>query len=294
MNENNIDDAAAPDSVLLTTTELARIFRRVTGANRFDETQITLMREVEHAVNQKRAAADVDISASIALRELVAIRDMTTDGISTLRQATAWSERERAAWEAARAAISTAKDCDTCGGHGLIGGHTGQTAESFSLDAEPCPDCAVPAPVAQQGAEAVRLLQVLRGFIVNICEKPLDTTAVLNLIDLATQEAQGLAAGEFVQMLKHDANAFSEMLSLMGLDEEGDPVAELSELIAGNARYVYLRTRDIESISKGGIFAGKTPDNIVLNGSDLDVAVDAGIADEVEAIAQRMFPKVPS
>jgi hypothetical protein len=31
--------------------------------------------------------------------------------------------------------------CLTCGGHGLIGGHSGQTPESYEEWAEPCPDC---------------------------------------------------------------------------------------------------------------------------------------------------------
>jgi len=39
-------------------------------------------------------------------------------------------------------------------------------------------------------------------------------------------------------------------------------------------RYRWLRKRDINQISLGGIFAGLTPDNLVLNGSDLDKAID--------------------
>jgi hypothetical protein len=42
-------------------------------------------------------------------------------------------------------------------------------------------------------------------------------------------------------------------------------------------RYQYLRGRDLETISNGGVFAGMTPDNIVLNGDDLDDAVDAAM-----------------
>ena len=39
-------------------------------------------------------------------------------------------------------------------------------------------------------------------------------------------------------------------------------------------RYQYLRCADIDSVYKGGIFVGRTPDNIVINGEDLDVAID--------------------
>lgn len=40
-------------------------------------------------------------------------------------------------------------------------------------------------------------------------------------------------------------------------------------------RYRYLRERPLNAVSVGGVFAGKTPDNVVLNGADLDAAIDA-------------------
>lgn len=39
-------------------------------------------------------------------------------------------------------------------------------------------------------------------------------------------------------------------------------------------RYRKLRDADINAIHKGGVFAGLTPDNVVINGEDLDIAVD--------------------
>lgn len=44
------------------------------------------------------------------------------------------------------------------------------------------------------------------------------------------------------------------------------------------ARYRWLRSRDLETISQGGVFAGMTPENVILNREDLDEAVDAAIA----------------
>lgn len=44
------------------------------------------------------------------------------------------------------------------------------------------------------------------------------------------------------------------------------------------ARYRWLRERDLDTISQGGVFAGLTPDNVVLNGEDLDRAVDIAAA----------------
>ncbi|MBV6212105.1 hypothetical protein KUU31_11405 [Pseudomonas aeruginosa] len=43
------------------------------------------------------------------------------------------------------------------------------------------------------------------------------------------------------------------------------------------ARYRWLRERDLETISRGGVFAGMTPENIVLNLEDLDAEIDAAI-----------------
>ncbi|ARW57286.1 hypothetical protein FDH93_gp019 [Pseudomonas phage vB_PaeM_G1] len=39
-------------------------------------------------------------------------------------------------------------------------------------------------------------------------------------------------------------------------------------------RYRWLRERDLETIRQGGVFAGMTPENIVLNQEDLDAAID--------------------
>lgn len=43
------------------------------------------------------------------------------------------------------------------------------------------------------------------------------------------------------------------------------------------ARYRWLRARDLDTISRGGVFAGMTPQNIVLNGDDLDREIDAAM-----------------
>ncbi|CAJ9662373.1 Lar family restriction alleviation protein [Burkholderia pseudomallei] len=48
---------------------------------------------------------------------------------------------------------------------------------------------------------------------------------------------------------------------------------EMAEVYAD--RYRYLRERPLDAVSSGGVFAGKTPDNVVLNGADLDAAIDA-------------------
>lgn len=40
-------------------------------------------------------------------------------------------------------------------------------------------------------------------------------------------------------------------------------------------RYAVLRAAPIDAIRSGGVFAGQTPENVVLNGDDLDAAIDA-------------------
>lgn len=42
-------------------------------------------------------------------------------------------------------------------------------------------------------------------------------------------------------------------------------------------RYRWLRERDLDTIKQGGVFAGMTPANVVLNGPDLDSAIDAAM-----------------
>ena len=46
------------------------------------------------------------------------------------------------------------------------------------------------------------------------------------------------------------------------------------------ARYRWLRSRDLETVDNGGVFVGKTPDNVVLNFEDCDRAVDAAMMAE--------------
>ena len=47
-------------------------------------------------------------------------------------------------------------------------------------------------------------------------------------------------------------------------------------------RYQWLRSRDLETISQGGVFAGITPQNMVLNEETLDQAVDAAMTKEAQ------------
>lgn len=57
-------------------------------------------------------------------------------------------------------------------------------------------------------------------------------------------------------------------------------IAFLKEAGRDAERYRWLRTRDLNTIAAGGVFAGMTPANVVLNEEHLDAAVDAGMKAE--------------
>lgn len=57
-----------------------------------------------------------------------------------------------------------------------------------------------------------------------------------------------------------------------------DARARIAELEKDAARYRYLRERDLDTIHRGGLFAGRVPENVVVNGDDLDAEVDAAMA----------------
>lgn len=132
---------------------------------------------------------------------------------------------------------------------------------------------------AQQGAEAVRLLTIARSFIAEKCGNPLVMESVLNVIDLATEEAQGMAGGPFVQMVKEDAASLDRILSILGMEEEGDPVPEVEDAITQRARYAYLRTRT---------------DKTTLTEEALDAECDAQIDEAVNSFARAMHPRAAS
>ncbi|PHR91067.1 MAG: hypothetical protein COA69_13525 [Robiginitomaculum sp.] len=54
-------------------------------------------------------------------------------------------------------------------------------------------------------------------------------------------------------------------------------VRDHDELELYASRYQYLRNVDLDKISVGGVFAGMTPENVVLNEEHLDLAVDIEI-----------------
>lgn len=67
-------------------------------------------------------------------------------------------------------------------------------------------------------------------------------------------------------------NGSSEAITMAVLTAIGYPDLYLDAL-----RYRYLRGRDLDTIGASGVFAGLTPENVVINGDDLDARVDAAL-----------------
>jgi hypothetical protein len=57
-------------------------------------------------------------------------------------------------------------------------------------------------------------------------------------------------------------------------------IAAGSDEVRDATRYRWLRARDLETVDSGGVFIGKTPDNVVLNLDDADRAIDEAMAKE--------------
>ena len=54
-------------------------------------------------------------------------------------------------------------------------------------------------------------------------------------------------------------------------------VHDLRAVVNDAKRYQWLRNRDVDAIHRGGVFAGVTPQNLVINLADLDQHIDAEI-----------------
>lgn len=68
----------------------------------------------------------------------------------------------------------------------------------------------------------------------------------------------------------------SEENSTKNIDDNFSGIlSEFRQLALEAKRYRYLRRADIDSIDIGGVFVGKTPDNVVINGVNLDEEIDA-------------------
>lgn len=64
------------------------------------------------------------------------------------------------------------------------------------------------------------------------------------------------------------------------VDPDADTLEDHPDTVAANKdakRYHWLRSRDLDAIVEGGVFAGMIPENVVLNSEDLDREIDAAM-----------------
>lgn len=77
------------------------------------------------------------------------------------------------------------------------------------------------------------------------------------------------------EQIERAAKLIEETGNKIGAKAIRELLAENDALREDAERYRWLRARDVDSISKGGIFIGMTPENYVMNGSDCDELIDA-------------------
>ncbi|MDP5878677.1 hypothetical protein ACQYZM_15465 [Pseudomonas aeruginosa] len=111
-------------------------------------------------------------------------------------------------------------------------------------------------------------------FAITKFREAVEPKAILALLD----EIDGLRSRlEIDERTPHDGIACRDE-TIKVLDEKCDRLkAENEALRKDAARYRWLRERDLETIRQGGVFAGMTPENIVLNLKHLDAAIDAAL-----------------
>lgn len=168
------------------------------------------------------------------------------------------------------------------------------------------PDCAAAPPVGHD--DAIR--EALRAFVGaaypvasqinerghNWSEAYLDEALALARAALERKPSS------LVAQLQADLTARDEQIDALRQGMKGDYdldawlafVEEAPQLRMDAGRYRWLRSRDLEAISQGGVFAGLTPDNLVLNEETLDQAIDAAMApDYVEASTHGRLNGIP-
>lgn len=69
-----------------------------------------------------------------------------------------------------------------------------------------------------------------------------------------------------------------------GTVETSSPGGDAHQIRKDARRYRHLKSKDLDTIHQGGVFAGLTPDNIALNGIDLDQAIDAETGNDLPVL----------
>lgn len=91
---------------------------------------------------------------------------------------------------------------------------------------------------------------------------------------------------EFSEQLQQILDDVLASESLPASSELARMREELEQYKRDAERYRWLRARDVDTIHKGGVFAGVTPDNLVINEEDLDAHIDRAMLNAVQETKQ--------
>lgn len=132
--------------------------------------------------------------------------------------------------------------------------------------------------------QSVRALDArLAGFWRSPKETPPEGVSLVVLRDagaVANGAHPGSRAGRWLELTSFQGRIFicdvlstGNVIGWVGVDE----FKGLKAMCRDVERYQVLRQADVDTIHNGGLFAGLTPDNIVINGHHLDERTDAVI-----------------
>jgi hypothetical protein len=118
-----------------------------------------------------------------------------------------------------------------------------------------------------------------------LTSEPVRREDLLQLIRAARQQASTEAAQGWHEATARETCALLDAPFLCTFPACGESCDDCNSALSPQQqrdyaiRYTYLRNRPVESIDlkDGGVFAGQVPQNVVLNGRDLDLAIDAAM-----------------
>lgn len=95
---------------------------------------------------------------------------------------------------------------------------------------------------------------------------------------LAARESAEPVAERIIHAIEGECDGLAitaeQASNILAYLQYGATMNEAQAIQRDAERYRKLRAADINAIHKGGVFVGLTPDNVVINGEDLDIAVD--------------------
>lgn len=127
-------------------------------------------------------------------------------------------------------------------------------------------------------SEIVRISAGKAAIILN--EVPEPWRGIIKSIAIDRDDAFNRGVEVSAQYIDHLSTGHSRAIrDLKTSSTQGDVASNVDADVKTDAiRYRHLRHKDVDTIYSGGVFAGQTPQNYVLNKEDLDQTIDAEMA----------------